>query len=120
MASNEERRIEKRYKQQKTVTVKIMFASESPQLLGKKLQGSTGDVSASGIRILLNTRLSVDSTLDMTITLDDKHKYFLSGKVRWTEPASIPGMYNIGISLQDLFNTDTDIKHWKEAIKSLR
>lgn len=120
MANNAERRSEQRYHLHQAINVKIMFASESPHLLGKQLHGSTADVSASGIKILLNMDLPVDSTIDISVTLNDNKKYFLSGKVRWTEPASIPGMHHIGISLQDLFNTDTDLKSWKEAIKDLR
>lgn len=119
MANNHERRSERRYNLHQAIVVKIMFASESPHLLGKRLQGSTADVSASGVKVLLNTDLPVDSTIDISVTLNN-NDYFLSGKVRWTEEASIPGMYHIGISLQDLFNTDTDFKGWKEAIKSLR
>jgi PilZ domain len=115
-----ERRSEKRHQLHQPIIVKIMFASESPHLLGKRLQGSTADVSASGVKILLNTALSEDSTIDMTITLNDSTTYFLSGKVRWTSAASIPGMFEIGISLQDLFNTDTDLKRWKDAIKALQ
>jgi hypothetical protein len=119
MANINERRSERRHSLNQPISVKIMFASESPQLLGKQLQGSTADVSASGVRILLNTDLPVDSTIDITVTLKESQKYFLSGKVRWTEAASIEGMYHIGISLQDLFNTDTDFKRGKEAIKAL-
>ena len=120
MANINERRSERRHTLNQPISVKIMFASENPQLLGKRIQGSTADVSASGVRILLNMDLPVDSTIDITVTLNDSQQYFLAGKVRWTEAASIPGMYHTGISLQDLFNTDTDFKRWKEAVKALR
>jgi len=119
MANIIERRSERRLNLNQPISVKIMFASQNPELLGKRLQGSSADVSASGIKILLNMDLPVDSTIDITVTLKDTQKYFLSGKVRWTEAASIPGMFHIGISLQDLFNTDTDLKRWKDAIKTL-
>lgn len=115
-----ERRSEQRFNLDRAITVKIIFASASPQLLGRRLKGSTADVSASGIKIQLNSELPVDSTIDMEVTLSDSEKYFLSGKVCWAEAGDAPGKYYIGISLQDLINDNTDLKGWKEAIKSLQ
>jgi hypothetical protein len=60
-----ERRSEQCLKLNQPITVKIMFASQNPELLGKRLQGSSADVSASGIRILLNMDLPEDSTIDL-------------------------------------------------------
>lgn len=92
-----------------------MFASQNPELLGKRLQGSCADVSASGFSILLN----MDLPVDITVTLKESQKFFLSGKVRWTEAVSASGMFHIRVSLQELYNTDTDLKRWKEAIKAM-
>jgi hypothetical protein len=119
MGITNHRRPEQNYNPGQTVIVKIMFASASPELLGKQIKCSVADVSATGIRMLLNTDLPVDSTIDISVTLHEVQKYFLSGKIRKTEAASLPGMYHTSISLQDLYNTDTDFKRWKEAVKAL-
>jgi len=41
----------------------------------------------------------------------------LSGKVRWCKKADDEASYHVGIALQDLINTETDYKAWREALK---
>jgi len=118
MSNDINRRSEPRHQQQEALSLTIVFSSLNPGLLGKRLKGSTIDISSSGLRITLPTALEPDSTIDMSITLkDDPDKFFLSGKVRWCKEAEEPGNYHIGIVLQDLFNTDTDYKRWRKVVK---
>jgi hypothetical protein len=118
MPSQEERRADERI-EHKASKLKIVFTSDTPGLLGKVLTGSTVDISASGLQITLNTAVPVDSTMDVRITLsDDPKEYFLSSKVRWCKKSDQDDTYNIGLALQDLFNTDTDYDSWKAALKS--
>lgn len=118
MPSQEERRADKRI-EHKASKLKIVFTSETPGLLGKTLAGSTVDISASGLQITLNTAVPADSTMDVRVILDgDPKEYFLSSKVRWCKESDQEGKYNVGLALQDLFNTETDYDSWKENFKS--
>ncbi len=118
MSDQESRRADARHIQHEAVSMTIIFTSQNPRLLGKTLNGSTIDVSSSGLRIILATELAPESTIDMSVTLkDDSEKFFLSGKVRWSREAEEEGMYQIGIVLQDLLNTETDYKRWRKIVK---
>lgn len=112
------RRADERHERQEALSLTIVFTSQNPGLLGRTLKGSTIDVSASGLRILLKTALPPKSTIDVSITLkDDPQKYFLSGKVRWCRETEEEGTYQIGVVIQDLINTETDYKRWRKAFK---
>jgi len=118
MPDNDERRADKRVAQAAAFSLKIIFTSDNPALLGKNLYGSTIDISTSGLKLALQSELPVDSTIDVVITLKgDPKQYFLSGKVRWCKNADDNTNYHVGIALQDLVNTDTDYKAWREALK---
>ena len=118
MTDNHERRVDKRITETAAFSLKIIFTSENPNLLGKSLYGSTIDVSASGLGLALDSPLPKDSTIDVVVTLKGNSKqYFLSGKVRWCRENKDDGKHHVGIALQDLTNTDTDYKAWREALK---
>ena len=118
MPDNTERRADERIAQTAAFSLKIIFTSHNPGLLGKSLYGSTIDISASGLKLALQNELPLDSTIDVVVTLKGNPKqYFLSGKVRWCKKADDKGNYHVGIALQDLINTDTDYKAWRKALK---
>ena len=118
MTNQDERRSEERISHQAT-KLQIVFTSDTPSLLGKDLKGSTVDISASGLQITLNMDIPIDSTMDVRIVLDGNPKeYFLSSKVRWCKKSDQSDMYNVGLVLQDLFNTDTDYDSWRADLKS--
>ncbi len=118
MPDSDERRIDKRVAQTAAFSLKIIFTSDNPALLGKNLYGSTIDTSASGLKLALQSELPVNSTIDVVITLKGNPKqYFLSGKVRWCRKTDEGTNYHVGIALQDLLNTETDYKAWQEALK---
>ena len=115
---NRNRRADKRHSHQEALSLTIIFTSQNPGLLGRTLKGSTVDISASGLRIALGTALPPDSTIDVSIALkDDPDKFFLSGKVRWCKETEEAGIYQIGIVLQELINTETDFKRWRKTVK---
>lgn len=119
MPEHQERRIDKRISQTEAFSLKIMFTSENPTLLGKSLYGSTIDISASGLKLSLQSQLPIDSTIDVVVILKGSPKqYFLSGKVRWCKKDEAKGNYHVGVALQDLFNTETDYEAWRVALKS--
>ena len=64
---HDERRAEVRIDHKEELNLKIVFSSENPGLLGKTLDGSTVDVSASGLRIMLNQPIQIDSVLDVWV-----------------------------------------------------
>lgn len=119
MPENQERRTDKRIIRTEAFSLKIIFTSENPGLLGKSLYGSTIDISASGLRLALQKQLPVDSTIDVVVILKGSPKqYFLSGKVRWCKKADDKNNYHVGVALQDLINTETDYKAWRTALKN--
>ena len=112
----EERRGATRYEMKEALDLKIVFSSENPNLLGKTLNGSTLDVSATGLRIELNQKIKVDSVLDVWVTLKDNNKkYFLTGNVRWCNEMEVGGYYQIGVVLRERTDTITDLSNWKSA-----
>ena len=118
LMSETNRRADTRHDHQEALSLTIIFTSQNPGLLGKTLKGSTIDISSSGLRIMLNTAIPADSTIDMSIMLKGgTEKFFLSGKVRWCRETTEEGTYQIGIVLQDLINTETDYKRWRKTVK---
>lgn len=112
-------RAQSRFKKVENINIKIVFSSENPGLLGKKIDGSTVDVSASGMRLTLGNPIRVDSVLDVWVssTTDKNHKYFLTGNVRWCNKSEQPGLYQIGLVLRERTDTTTDLRSWQEAFK---
>ena len=113
----EERRVHEHMEYSEDVELKIVFTSDNPHLLGNTLKGNTVDISASGLRLSLQSPLKVNSTIDLTVILQpDCLEYFLSAKVRWCKQME-DGCYQVGVALQDLFDTPTDYKAWQVALK---
>ena len=113
----EDRRADKRTSDISVLSLKIVFASETPGLLGKNLSGQTIDVSASGLGVSLNCEVPLKSNLDFWVTLNgDFKKYFLSGKVQWCKPSSEEGMYSVGIPLHERTDTATDLDSWSKDL----
>ncbi len=114
----EDRRDAARFDLKEALEMKIVFSSENPGLLGKRLEGSTIDVSATGLRIQLNHPIEIDSVLDVWVTLkDDGRKYFLTGNVRWCDKRDDADGYHIGVVLRERADTVTDLVSWKDAFK---
>lgn len=114
----EERRSATRYEQKEALDMKIAFSSENPNLLGKTVNGSTVDVSASGLRIELNQQIKIDSVLDVWVRLKGNNKkYFLTGNVRWCSEMEVAGLFQIGVVLRERSDTVTDFDSWRSAFK---
>jgi len=117
MPNFEERRVFRRRQQTYAVQLKIVFSSDNPRALGQVLDGSTVDVSASGLRLAMPQSLAVNSTIDIKVTLDrDFREYYLSAKVRWCKEMD-DGSYQAGAELQDVPGTQTDYRAWKMMFK---
>lgn len=119
MQNFEDRRSDVRHETNEELSLKIVFSSENPGLLGKKLSGETLDVSASGLRILLPVAIKLDSVLDVWVTLHNENtKYFLTGNVRWCRENDEGEGYLIGLVLRERTDTITDLSGWKKKMKS--
>lgn len=116
--TQEERRGASRYLLKEALELKIVFSSENPNLLGKKICGSTLDVSSSGLRIEIDQEVKLDSVLDVWVTLKDDHKkYFLTGNVRWCNATEVNGYYQVGVVLRERSDTVTDLDSWQAEFK---
>lgn len=114
----QDRRNATRYEVIEALDLKIVFSSENPNLLGKRLCGSTLDVSATGLRIELNQQIKIDSVLDVWVTLkEDDKKYFLTGNVRWCKPKGDGEFFQIGVVLRERTDTITDLDSWQRTFK---
>lgn len=119
MENYEERRADERFEQKDDISLKIVFSSENPGLLGRNLSGETLDASASGLRISLPCSIKIDSVLDVWVTLHEENKkYFLTGNVRWCRENPEGEGFLIGLVLRERTDTITDLVSWKEKYKS--
>lgn len=102
MARSEERRHRTRLLRDEHVVVKITASPESPALVGISVQCSTVDISAEGLRLLLECPLVAGSHLALEVDMSDSgEKYFLGGKVAWSRETEAAGIYLVGVQLLD-------------------
>ena len=119
MNNFEDRRADKRVEQKEDISLKIVFSSENPGLLGKNLSGETLDISASGLRISLPFAIKIDSVLDVWVSFHKENKkYFLTGNVRWCREDAERAGFLIGLVLRERTDTITDLASWKDNFKS--
>ena len=117
-SNDDDRRAHTRFDSEEELSLKIVFSSENPGLLGRTLKASTLDVSAGGLRISLNQAIKIDSVLDVWVTLkEQKRKFFLTGNVRWCNESEKPGVYQIGLILRERTDTITDLGSWQSTFK---
>jgi len=116
--NNEERRSDERFDNSEAISLKIVFSSENPGLLGKTISGETVDISASGMRISMEREIKIDSVLDVWVTLHEQNKkFFLTGNVRWCRPSDTGNDYQIGLVLRERTDTVTDLASWQQAFR---
>lgn len=113
-----ERRADARYHRSDSISVKIVFSSENPGLLGKSLDGATVDISASGMRIEVSRPIVLDSVLDIWVKLkEDNRQFFLTGNIRWCAETDTSGVYQAGLVLRERSDTITDLASWRDLFK---
>jgi hypothetical protein len=100
MAMPEERRNAPRLLRDENVVVKILAAPARPELVGTAVECSTVDVSATGLRLLLETPVAAGSQLGLEVDLTEhSDRYFLGGEVMWSRETEAAGIYLIGVHL---------------------
>ncbi|MDH5765438.1 MAG: PilZ domain-containing protein [Gammaproteobacteria bacterium] len=120
MSDHSDRRKDQRFVAPEDLSLQIVFSSEHPGLLGKTIDSSAIDISASGLKILFSHMLKKDSVLDMWITLkNENRKFFLTGNVRWCTELSGEDVFEAGVILRDRRDTVTDLVEWRKLVKSL-
>ena len=118
VSSYDDRRAHTRIDSAEDISLKIVFSSENPGLLGRTLNASTLDVSTGGLRISINHAIKIDSVLDVWVTLkEQKRKFFLTGNVCWCNESDKPGIYQIGLVLRERTDTVTDLRSWQYVFK---
>lgn len=99
------------------VGVAIEVEAAQPGLPARILQGSSRDISASGVSLNAPEALPEGALLPVTLTLDQEEPFTLMGEVRWCEPRPEGPGYRIGLTLLD--SDDTAYLEWKEAMARL-
>lgn len=100
MPMPDERRDAPRLLRDENVVVKILAAPARPELVGTEIECSTVDVSATGLRILLETPVAAGSHLGLEVDVMQRGEcYFLGGEVMWVRETEAAGIYLIGVHL---------------------
>ena len=100
MTMPEERRTAPRLLRDESVVVKILAAPARPELVGTAVECSTVDVSATGLRLLLETPVAAGSQLGLEVDVaEHSGRYFLGGEVMWSRETEAAGLYLIGVHL---------------------
>lgn len=93
--------------------ITILFSSENPSLLGKKLDTTAIELSQKSIRLEVNHEIEIDSVLDIAVKLRDSNReYRLTGNVRYRMPSKFDS-YQIVLVLRERADIRSDFKAWK-------
>ncbi|MFA5627151.1 MAG: PilZ domain-containing protein [Thiohalomonadaceae bacterium] len=96
----ENRRQASRLLRDEDVRVKIISAPAQPELIGSGIESETIDVSATGLRLLLEVALAVGSRLELLVMVGEQgREYRLVGDVVWRRETESAGVYLVGIKL---------------------
>lgn len=96
-----EQRRAKRVKEEAQVTIKLV-PSETFTPDKKISYHLTKDISSTGLRMLANTFLPINSTLKIDLTLEKPHKLISAfGKVRWIKSRYADELFELGIEFVD-------------------
>lgn len=113
MVSADERRVELRGARDERLFIKVRSGEQGSELLDTTIGCSTEDVSASGLRLLLEQNLSKGTLLELWIEIKGiPGKFLLHGVVRWSE-GRIDEQYLCGVELYEE-DEPSDLAEWQE------
>lgn len=96
-----EHRRAKRVREEAQVTIKLV-PSETFTPDKKISYNLTKDISSTGLRILANTFLPINSTLKIDLILSKPHRLISAfGKVRWIKSRYADELFELGIEFVD-------------------
>ncbi len=112
MARPDERRHGTRLLRDEQAVVKIIASPETPALVGVSVDCSTVDISADGLRLLLECPVVRGSHLALEVEMsDNRERYFLRGEVAWSRETEATGVFLIGVHLLD--DTACQLDRWR-------
>ena len=115
MPSTNERRGHPRVARSERLFVQVAACSGAPNLAGATLRASTADISASGLRLLLDQEVPVGCSLELWVKVEGRPGTFLlTGEVRWTQPTGRPGAHFVGVALAG--GGSQDSQRWRELL----
>jgi hypothetical protein len=101
----------------KAKSLKIKSVAGAPQLANKVFEGSTVNISASGLQIIIDHSITLNGIIELWVILDgNATQFFLSGEVRWCNEAKA-GEFHIGILLKNRTDIQTDYNSWRASFK---
>lgn len=108
--SKNDRRKKARHLAREAVLLEIMPSFEQLSSNPEIVNGSSVDISSSGIQLELERELIVGTILDLCVKLNSvPRKFFLTAEVRWCSPVR-EGLFNVGIEI--INGMDTDYNSW--------
>ena len=108
----DERRTNLRGVREERLFIKVISTPSGSELDGVAIGCQTVDVSASGLRILVDRELESDSALELWVDVRGiKGKFLLKGVVRWVRQEQ--GGYQCGVELTD-HDAVADLSDWRE------
>lgn len=94
--TSEDRRCATRLLREAEVRIKIISAPAQPDLVGQEYGCSSIDISATGLRLLLEAAVVAGSRLTLVVSLPEQESA-LEGEVIWQRETEADGVYLVGI-----------------------
>lgn len=96
--------------------MEIVSCPAEPALKKTRLTGSTYDISAGGLAIIITTQaVPKGSRLHVDLLMQGEHQVFhLAGTVMRSEPFETPGFYEIAVKLQQSMRHP--LKNWQKFV----
>jgi hypothetical protein len=108
--SEQERRRHRRLLREERLFVQIASVGSEPEATERTFPCSTLDVSAEGLRLLLDRPLEIGCSIELWVEVTGRQgKYFLAGQVRWV--TSTPEGHLAGIALAP--RSGDDLMAWR-------
>lgn len=98
----DERRRHKRIREKDRVTVKVLSSPSTPSLENRTFFCDTQDISAMGLRFLVDTPFPVGATVELRVALHRPLRAFKHiGRVTWREKIEEDAGYATGVEFDD-------------------
>jgi len=117
MTSSPEERIETRIESNFTIFIEVVSSSVDHSSPGNVILCNSLDVSTSGLQVVVDEPIPVNSILRLCLDMKDREPIFVIGEVKWQRPDNESEGTRIGFLLFE--SEDTDIKAWKDSIEDL-
>jgi len=110
-------RDEVRINRSETIFLEVRPRSRDRSVPPTIVMCNSRDISASGIRVVLQEEIVIGSVLRLCVDMKQFEPICLAGEVNWGQPDAKSDEFSVGLSLLDA--EDSDIQHWKEIVADL-